>query len=322
MGAEGQMLEDALLYGRILVIATPAYILQMLFHNFLIAAEKPKLGLWITVVAGVSNMLLDWLLVGVFPFGMVGAAAATVVSQIIGSIVPLIYFLCPNKSLLRIGRPQFDALALFHAATNGTSELMSNSSMSLVSMLYNVQLLAYAGENGVAAYGAMMYVSMIFSALFLGFSIGSAPVVSFHFGAANHKELQSIKRKSLTVITLFSVAMVIAALLLSKPLAQLFVGYDQELMTLTARGMKFYAFSFLFMGYAIYLSGFFTALNDGLSSAAISFLRTVVFQIAAVLLLPMIWGIDGIWFSLIVAEVMAASVGFVFLFIKRKKYRY
>lgn len=322
MGAEGALLENSLIYGRILVIATPAYVLQMLFQSFFVAAEKPKLGLLTTVISGVSNMILDYLLVGVIPLGLVGAALATTVSQLIGGFFPLIYFSMPNSSLLRLGKTSYNTNAIFKAATNGSSELMSNISMSLVSMLYNVQLLEYAGENGVAAYGTMMYVSMIFSALFLGFSIGGAPVVSFHFGAANHKELQSLKQKSLVVIGFLSVAMVAAALLLASPLARLFVGYDAELMELTARGMKIYAFCFLFMGFAIYLSSFFTALNDGVTSAAISFLRTVVFQVAAVLLLPKLWGIDGIWLSLIVAEVMAAAVGFTFLFKLRKKYHY
>ena len=267
-------------------------------------------------------MVLDFLLVGIIPLGLVGAALATVISQIFGGLFPLVYFSLPNSSLLRLGKTVYSRQALFQSMTNGASELMSNVSMSLVSMLYNVQLLEYAGENGVAAYGAMMYVSMVFSALFFGFSIGGAPVISFHFGAANHKELRNLKHKGLTVISGFSVVMVASALLLSSSLARLFVGYDRELMELTARGMKIYAFCYLFMGYAIYLSSFFTALNDGLTSAAISFLRTVIFQVAAVLLLPMIWGIDGIWSSLIVAEVMAAAVGFAFLLALRKKYHY
>ena len=322
MGAEGQLLEKSVLYGRILVIATPAYVLQMMFQSFFAAAEKPKLGLMVTIASGVSNMILDYVLVGVLPYGLIGAAVATAVSQMIGGFVPLIYFCMPNSSLLRIGKTAYSGKALFKTMTNGASELMSNISMSLVSMLYNVQLLGYAGENGVAAYGTMMYVSMIFAALFFGYSIGSAPVVSFHFGAANHDELKNLKRRSLNIISSFSIIMLALALILSRPLSVFFVGYDTELLNITIRGMRFYSFSFLFMGFAIYFSGFFTALNDGLTSAAISFLRTVVFQVGAVLLLPMIWGIDGIWSSLIVAEVMAAAVGTVFLLAKKKKYHY
>lgn len=322
MGAEGELLENCMIYGRILVIATPAYVLQMLFQSFFVAAEKPKLGLLVTVASGITNMILDYLLVGVIPLGLVGTAAATAISQVIGGFIPLFYFCLPNSSLLRLGKTAYNGNALLKTVTNGASELMSNISMSLVSMLYNVQLLNYAGENGVAAYGTMMYVSMIFCALFLGYSIGSAPVVSFHFGAANHEELRNLKRKSFMIIGCFSVVMLVSALLLSKPLSVLFVGYDEVLMNITIRGMRFYSLSFLFMGFAIYFSGFFTALNDGLTSAAISFLRTVVFQVAAVLLLPMIWGIDGIWLSLIVAEIMAVTVGAAFLIAMQKKYHY
>lgn len=322
MGAQGQLLDDCVLYGRILVFATPAYVLQMMFQSFFVAAEKPKLGLWVTVASGVTNMILDYVLVGLIPLGLIGAAAATAASQIIGAAIPLIYFARPNSSLLRIGKANMDWKALFHTVTNGSSELMSNVSMSLVSMLYNIQLLKYAGESGVAAYGTMMYVNMIFLALFIGYSIGSAPVVSFHFGAANHRELKNLKRKGIMIISSFSVGMLIIAFILAKPLAQLFVGYDKDLYDLTVNGFYVFAFSFPFAGFAILLSGFFTSLNDGLTSAIISFLRTLVFQIAAVSLLPLILGIDGIWLSLVVAEIMAASLGFIFLFLKRNKYHY
>ncbi|MBQ9968622.1 MAG: MATE family efflux transporter [Oscillospiraceae bacterium] len=322
MGAEGRLLEDCLVYGRILVAATPVYILQVLFQSFFVAAEKPNLGLLTTVIGGVTNMILDYLLVGVLPLGLVGAALASAFSQIIGGVFPLIYFFLPNSSLLRLGKTGYNGRAILQATTNGASELMSNVSMSLVGMLYNVQLLQYAGEDGVAAYGAMMYVSMIFASLFFGFSIGSAPVIGFHFGAADHRELRSLKQKSLGIVSCFAVVMIVSALLLSTPLSRLFVGYDRDLMALTVRGMRIYSFCYPFMGYAICLSGFFTALNDGLTSAAISFLRTVVFQVAAVLLLPMIWGIDGIWSSLLVAESMAATVSFYFLLRKQKIYKY
>lgn len=322
MGAEGELLEDCVVYGRILVLATPAYILQMMFQSFFAAAEKPKFGLLVTVISGVTNMVLDYVLVGLIPLGLVGAAAATAASQLMGAVIPLVYFFCPNSSLLRIGKTRFLGRALLQTATNGSSELMSNVSMSLVSMLYNIQLLEYAGNNGVAAYGTMMYVNMIFLALFIGLSIGSSPVVSYHFGAANHNELRNLKCKSIVLIGIFSVFMLFSSFLLAKPLAQLFVGYDRQLYELTVYGFYIFAFSFPFAGYAIFFSGFFTALNDGLTSAIISFLRTLVFQIAAVLLLPMIWGIDGIWFSLVVAEIMAAAVGLTFLFLKQKKYHY
>ena len=322
LGAEGQLLDDAVTYGRIILLANPAFILQMEFQSFMITAEKPQLGLFVTVGAGVTNMVLDALLVAVFSFGLKGAAVATALSQVVGGLVPLIYFLLPNKSLLKLGRTKFDGKSLLRTCTNGSSELMTQISMSLVSMLYNGQLLKYAGENGVAAYGVIMYVCFIFLAIFIGYSIGTAPVVSFNFGSQNHKELKSLLRKSTVIIGIVSVCMVVLAECLATPLSVLFVGYDKELLSLTSRAFLISSVSFLFSGFAIYFSGFFTALNDGLTSAIISFMRTLVFQAGAVLLLPLIFGIDGIWLSFIVSEGLAVAVGVIFIFIKKKKYHY
>ncbi len=322
LGAEGELLEDAVTYGRIILMANPAFILQMEFQSFMITAEKPQLGFFVTVGAGVTNMVLDALFVAVLPFGLQGAATATALSQVVGGVVPLIYFLLPNKSLLKLGKTKFDGKALLRTCTNGSSELMSQISMSLVSMLYNAQLLKYAGENGVAAYGVLMYVCMIFLAIFIGYSVGTAPVVSFHFGAQNHKELKSLLRKSSVIIIISSVGMVILSECLATPLSLIYVGYDPELLSLTSRAFSIFSFSYLFSGFAIYFSGFFTALNDGLTSAFISFLRTLVFQIAAVLILPLILGIDGIWLSIVIAEFFAVIVGLVFIFVKKKKYNY
>lgn len=322
LGAEGQMLDDCVTYGRIILIALPAYILQMEFQSFFVTAERPGLGLAVTVASGVTNMVLDALLVGVIPLGLVGAATATAISQAVGAVIPLIYFASKQKSLLRLTKFRFNGRALLKTCANGSSELMSNVSMSLVGMLYNIQLLKYAGENGVAAYGVMMYVNMIFIALFIGYSIGTAPVIGYHFGAQNHGELKGILRKSLVIISVFSVCMLGLGIVLASPLSKIFVSYDAELLDMTVRGFYVFAFSFLFAGFAIFCSGFFTALNDGLTSAIISFLRTLVFQIAAVILLPLVLGIDGISISIVVAELMAVVVGFVFLVLKRKKYNY
>ncbi len=322
LGAEGQMLEDAVRYGRIILPALPAFILQMEFQSFFVTAERPQLGFLVTVAAGVTNMVLDFLLVGVFPLGLVGAASATAVSQCIGGFIPLIYFASKNKSLLRLGRTHFDGRALIKTCTNGSSELMSNISMSLVGMLYNTQLYDFAGEDGVAAYGVMMYVSMIFCGAFIGYSVGVAPVVGFHYGAGNTGELKSLLKKSSVIIGVFSVCMVGLAFALATPLSRLFVGYDEGLFELTRNGFYIFSLSFLFMGFAIFGSGFFTALNDGLTSAATSFLRTAVFQVTAVLLLPIFFELDGIWWSLAVAEAMAALVWLTFLICKRKKYNY
>ena len=320
LGAEGTMLDDCVIYGRVILLSLPAYILQYEFQSFFVTAAKPQLGLAVTVAAGVANMVLDALLVAVFSLGLPGAAAATAISQCVGGLVPLVYFSRPNTSLLRLTSTRYDGRALLKACTNGSSELMSNISMSIVSMLYNVQLMKYAGEDGVAAYGVLMYVNMIFLAAFIGYSVGTAPVVGYHFGAGNRRELRSLLRKSLIIIGLFSVAMLAAAEGLAAPLAKLFVGYDPSLLDLTLRGFMIFSFSFLFAGIAIYGSSFFTALNDGLVSALISFLRTLVFQVAAVLIFPLIWEIDGIWLSIVAAEFMAAFVTVLFLLGKRQKY--
>ncbi len=324
LGAEGELLENCVVYARIILAALPFYVLQLLFQSFFPAAEKPQLGLAVTVSAGVTNMALDAVLVILLPqeYKLAGAAIATAMSQFVGGVIPLFYFFRKNSSILRLGKTTFDGKAILKACTNGSSEFMSNVSMSVVGMLYNIQLLKYAGENGVAAYGVMMYVSMIFSAAFIGYSIGVAPVVSYHNGAQNYKESKGLLRQSLIIIGAFGIGMVAAAELSAQPLSRIFVGYDAELMILTVSGFKIFALSFIFMGFAIFSSGFFTALNDGITSALISFLRTLVFQIAAVLLLPLIWGIDGVWISIVVAEVMAVVISAVFLIVKRKKYHY
>lgn len=322
LGAEGQMLEDSVLYGRIFLLALPAFILQMEFQSFVVTAEKPQLGFFVTVAAGVANMVLDYLLVGVFPLGLIGAATATAISQSIGGFVPLIYFASKNSSLLHLCKTEFNGRALLRTCTNGASELMSNISMSVVGMLYNTQLYDIAGEDGVAAYGVMMYVSMIFCGAFIGYTVGVAPVIGYHYGAANTDELRSLLKKSVVIVSSFSVCMVALAFILASPLSKLFVGYDETLFEMTRNGFFIFSLSFLFMGFAIFGSGFFTALNDGLTSAAISFLRTLVFQVAAVLILPIIFGLDGIWWSLVVAEAMAVVSWLIFLVTKRTKYKY
>lgn len=322
LGAEGTMLEDCVLYGRIILMALPAYLLQYEFQSFFVTAGKPQLGLAVTVAAGVTNMALDALLVAVFPFGLVGAATATALSQCVGGIIPLIYFARPNSSLLRLTKAGFDGRALFKTCTNGSSELMTNISMSVVSMLYNAQLIKYAGEDGVAAYGVLMYVSMIFMAAFVGYAVGTAPVIGFHYGAGHHSELGGLLRKSLVIIGIFSTAMFLSSEGLARPLSVLFVGYDPALLTLTLRGFMIFSFSFLFCGISVFGSSFFTALNNGLVSALISFLRTMVFQVAAVLILPLFWEVDGIWFSIVAAELISAIVTVLFLIGKRKRYRY
>ena len=322
LGADGPMLEGCVLYGRVILLSLPMLMLQYEFQSFFITAAKPQLGLAVTLAAGFTNMALDALFTAVLPWGLAGAAAATSISQFIGGVIPLFYFARKNTSLLRLCKAPLDGRALWKACTNGSSELMSNISMSIVSMLYNAQLIQYAGEDGIAAYGVLMYVNLVFLSIFIGYSTGIAPVVGFHFGADNQGELHSLYRKSLVLILASSAAMLALAELLAQPLSALFVRYDQGLYHMTVHAFGIYSFSFLFAGLAIFGSSFFTALNDGLTSALIAFLRTLVFQVAAVLLFPLLWGIEGVWLSIVAAEAMAAAATAVFLACKKKKYHY
>lgn len=322
LGATEEMMSECVLYGRITISFTTAFMLQNVFQSFLIAAEKPGLGLAVTTAAGVTNMVLDALFVGIFRWGVVGAAAATGMSQCVGGIIPLIYFLCPNKSLLRLTAVRLELTPLLQSCGNGASELMSNISGSVVSMIYNFQLMKYTGENGISAYGVLMYVQFIFIAIFVGYSIGCAPVISYHYGAGNSEELKSMLKKSALLMSVLGLVMCLAAYLLAAPLSRLFVGYDAKLFALTAHAFRLYSLSFLLAGLNIFASSFFTALNDGAVSAIISFLRTMLFQTSMVLILPLILGVDGIWWAITTAEICAFALSLVFIIAKRKKYRY
>lgn len=321
-GASGEMLDNCVVYGRIILCTLTVFMLQNVFQSFLVTAERPQLGLAVTIAAGVTNMLLDFIFVAVFRWGIIGAAAATAASQLIGGLVPLIYFLRPNTSKLHLVKTKLNVHILGKTCINGSSELMTNISMSLVNILYNFQLMHYIGEDGVAAYGIIMYVSFIFAAIFIGYSIGSAPIIGYHYGAGNHAELKSLFRKSLCLITLWNIILTALAILTAQPLAKIFVGYDIGLTELTTRALALYSLSFLFMGYNIFGSAFFTALGNGVVSAAISFLRTLLFQIAAVLILPLLLGIDGIWLAIVVAELLALIITVYFFVKKKDNYHY
>lgn len=322
LGADGELLKNCVIYGRIVVSAMPMFMLQMEFQSLFITAEKPKLGLAVTVASGVLNMILDALFMWAFKWGIAGAALATALSQVVGGCVPLIYFFRQNKSLLRLGKAEFDLRAIGKACSNGSSEFVSQSSMSVVNMLYNTQLKHFAGDDGVAAYGVMMYVNLVFLAIFIGYSIGTAPIIGFNFGAKNTDELKSLRKKSFKIIGCASLTMFAASQLLASPLAGIFVGYDAELLELTVHGFRIFSFLFLFAGVNIFGSSMFTALNNGLISALISFLRTLVFQISSVLILPLIFKVDGIWASVVVAELAAFVITLIFIITKRKKYGY
>ena len=319
LGAKGEMLDYALRYGRILLVSVPTFILQNMFQSFFVTAEKPHLGFAFTVGAGCTNMVLDVVLVGVFRWGVEGAAVATFLSQIVGGLLPVFYFLDRNNtSRLHLSRTKFHGCVLRNACINGSSELMTNLSMSLVNILYNYQLLRFAGENGVAAYGVIMYAAFLFVAVFVGYAVGSAPIVSYHYGARNHAEVHNLYTKSLRLIGVVAVIMTAASMLIIPYVAKIFVGYDAELLELTSHAFRVYGLSFLIMGFNVYGSSFFTALGDGVTSALISFLRTMLFQMAAVILLPMVLRIEGVWLAITAAE-LAALVVTVYMFLTKDK---
>lgn len=322
LGATEAMVDDCVLYGRIVVCFLTSFMLQNMFQSFLIAAERPKFGLLITLAAGVTNMVLDALFVGVFRWGIAGAAIATGISQTVGGVVPLMYFLFSKSSPLRLRWTKFEAQPLLRSCANGSSELMSNISGSLIGMLYNAQLMRFLGEDGVATYGVLMYVQFIFVAIDIGYSIGCAPIISYHYGARNHPELRNLLMKGLKVMGILGIVMTIAAISLSGTLANIFVGYDATLCELTRHAFHLFSFAFLLAGFNIFLSSFFTALNNGGVSAAISFLRTLVFQAASVILLPMALDVDGLWWAASAAEALAFVVSIGFLLAMKGKYHY
>ena len=322
LGAEGELLENCVLYGRITFISLTAFMLQNVFQSFFVTATKSKLGLAVIVSAGVTNMVLDYLFIAVLGFGLAGAAIATVCGELIGGLFPIFYFSRKNSSLLKLGRTKFNGSILLKTCTNGSSELMTNLSSSVVNSLYNIQLLKFTGEDGVAAYGTIMYVSFIFVAIFIGYSIGSAPIISYNYGSGNNKELQNMSKKSLSLISIWAVGLFVLAQVISTPLATIFVGYDHDLFLLTRHGFRIYCVTFLINGFNIYGSAFFTALSNGLISATISFLRTLIFQIAAILILPAIFGINGIWIAVAMAELLTLCFTATFFIKQRKVYHY
>ena len=323
LGASGQMLEDCVTYGRTLVIFNTAFMLQSVFQSLFITAEKPRLGLIMTVIAGLTNMVLDALFIAVFKWGLVGAALATGLSQCIGGVLPLIYFMSPkNDTALKFVKTKLEETVLLKACANGVSELMTTVSSSLVSMLYNFQLMRLAGQNGIAAYGAVMYVEFAFVAVFIGYSIGTAPIVSYHYGAGNNDEVKNMLQKSFKIMSILGITMMVLAQMLASPLAKVFVGYDKELFDMTVHGFRLFSFYFILAGINIYSSSFFTALNNGIISAIISFSRTLGFETLSVIILPIFFKLDGVWMAITVAEICAFVISMSFLISKREKYNY
>lgn len=322
LGANDEMIGDCVLYGRILIGTEVFYILQNVFQSFFVTAEKPILGFIVIVIAGVTNIVLDAVFVAGFKLGVTGAALATIISYIVGGTIPIIYFSRKNSSLLKFVKTKFDFKAIGGSCLNGLSELLTNISASVVNMLFNLQLMKFAGENGVAAYGVIMYASFIFAAVFFGYSIGVSPIIGYHYGAKNNDELKNLLKKSLILIAITGLVMTGLTEVLADPLSRIFVSYDAELLKLTIKAMRIYSLSFLIFGFNSFMSSFFTALNNGIISALISFMRIVVFQIAAVMIIPIWFGLDGVWSSIIVAEFLAVIVSFICLIANKKKYQY
>lgn len=322
LGATGDMIEDCLTYGRILLIGMTAFILQNSFQSFMVVAEKPKFGLAISIIAGITNIILDFILIYVFKFGVAGAAIATIASQVVGALIPLVYFSRKNNTVLKLGKAKFDLSTIVKTCTNGSSEMVTNLSMSLVNMLFNMQLMKFAGANGVSAYGIIMYVGFLFVGTYVGYSVGTAPIIGYHYGAENKEELKSLLSKSIKLLGVVAIVMTLLAEVLAKPLASIFVSYDEELLELTINAIRIYSLSYILSWFNIFASSFFTALNNGFVSALISFLRTLLFQVIMILVLPSIWGINGIWFSVVIAEIFALIVSLVCIIVNRKKYEY
>ncbi|MCQ5053774.1 MATE family efflux transporter [Agathobaculum butyriciproducens] len=322
LGADEAMLPNCILYGRIMMAFNVSFMLQNAFQGFLITAEKPSLGLAVTVIAGITNMVLDALFIGVFHWGVAGAAFATGVSQCVGGLIPLFYFLRPNRSLLRLVKTKLELRPIVKACVNGSSEMVSSVTSSVVGILYNFQLLKYAGQNGVASYGVLMYVQFILAAIFIGYSMGIAPVIGYHYGADNHSELKNLLKKSTLLMVGIGSIMELTAEIFAIPLAQIFVGYDVDLLNMTVHALRISSLAFLITGFNIFASSFFTALNNGGVSAAISFLRTFIFKFSTVLILPLIVGLDGIWWADVSAEIFAFLLSIIFLVTQRKKYHY
>lgn len=322
LGAKGSIAKDCVTYGRTVFFMLTGLFLQNAFQSFLVVAEKPKLGLFVTVLAGFTNMFLDFLFVYVLRFGVFGAALATGISQFVGSVIPIIYFAGGKNNVLKLTKCRFNKDIIIKTCINGSSEMVTNMSMSLVNILYNMQLMKYIGTNGVVAYGIIMYVGFIFVGTYMGYAVGSAPVISYHYGADNKDELKNLFKRSLTIIIVSSVVMTLIAEIIAGYLAGIFVSYDNNLLELTTEAIRIYAVSYLISGINIFASSFFTALNNGVVSAVISFMRMFVFQIVMILFLPVVLGISGIWTAVIAVEVLSVVISVMFLVKNRKKYSY
>ena len=316
------LIEYCVIYARIILAALPMFMLQNVFQGFFVTAEKPRLGLYVTLAAGISNMVLDALFVVGFKGGLVGAAIATALSQCVGGALPLFYFFRKNDSLLRLGKTRFEGKVFAGICFNGLSELMTNIALSVVAIVYNAQLMHYVALNGVSAYGIINYIGFIFIAVFIGYAVGVSPIVGYHYGAENKEELKNILNKSSMIMGVLGILMTLIAVVFAEPFAKIFTDGDKELLMLTVRGMRLYSLCFLICGFNIFVSSFFTALSNGAISLFLSFFRTFVFPVVAVFILPLLWQVDGIWLSIAAADLLGLLLSFACLLWKRKRYGY
>lgn len=322
LGATDNLIDYSVTYGIILLVGTPAFMLQNSFQSFIVVAEKPKFGLVVTVAAGLTNIVLDFLFVGIFSFGIEGAAFATIISQFVGALIPLVFFIRKNNTYLRLKITKFELRPILKTCANGSSEMIANVSLNLVNVLYNLQLMKYAGPSGVAAFGVIMYVGFIFVGVYLGYSAGVSPIIGYHYGADNKKELKSLFKKSVIILAVAALVMTSIGEIFAPALVNIFVGYDKELAALSVRALRLYALCYAFCWFSIFVSAFFTSLNNGFISGLVSFLRTCLFQVVMILVLPIFFEIDGLWSAIVFAEALGIIVSLICVFTNRKKYGY
>ncbi len=322
-GANENLMGECMIYGATCLVFNTAFLLQYGFQSYLIVAEKPRLGLVVTVLAGCTNMVLDFLFMAVFEMGILGAALATGLSQTVGALIPILWFLSrKNTSQLHFTKTRLEIKPMLKACVNGASEMMTSVSASITGILYNRQLMHYAGEDGVAAYGVVMYAAFIFIGVYIGYSTGSSPIMGYHYGAQNHAEMKNVRKRSMILLSCAAIVLTAIAIGFAKPIASIFVGYDVELLAITTRAFQICSVSFLVMWFSMYASSLFTALNNGVVSAAISFIRALVLPIVCIIVLPIFFELDGVWYTMVVSEAIGVVISLIFMLVYKKRYNY
>ena len=322
LGANDEMLPFCMTYGRILIAAVPLYVLQNVFQSFLTVAEHPKIGLAINLVSAFLNMALNFVFIRITNEVVTAVALATVVSQFVGGITPFVFFVRSKSTTLRFGRPHMPMSLLGPVFANGVSEFVSEIFHPLASVMYNYKLMELTGLNGVAAYGVLMNVGFLFGSVFLGFAVGSAPLFTYKYEREDHDELHSLFIKSTISVVLMGFLLYGVACMIEGPFAAEFFGGDELLITMTEEAFALHSLSYMVMGLAVFASAFFTAIHDSRVSFLISFLRTLLFEVLAILLLPMLFDLNGVWAASLTSEVLTLLVTVGLLISKKEKYQY